>query len=381
MQRMKRLRQHPRSGGFTLIELLVVIGIISILAALLLPALSQGKARAKRTACVNQLRQVGLGFQMFANEHGNKPPMQVSTNDGGTAELVNLTNSESAAFASAYRHLQALSNELVTAKILYCPTDNGRQQTNDFPWLQDRNVSYFVNERTELGKSTSILAGDRNLTNDWIAGTTALQPAAPRSFRWTAELHRFNGNLLFADGRVEQWNHAAVLLPGPEPVAPPPPAPTDEPPALTATEFRPEPQPGVATKPVTPEPKVGGAGSVPSNGAARGTTAPRRTVQMLALQQSLAQAQIVAAAREQMRLEQQSRAVATTNAVVAAEAGDEEMISGFDQKVIAMLHNAIKWWYLLLILIVLAYLANKARQQWGKEPKRQMQRRLLEDEV
>jgi prepilin-type N-terminal cleavage/methylation domain-containing protein/prepilin-type processing-associated H-X9-DG protein len=354
---MKRLRQHPRSGGFTLIELLVVIGIISILTALLLPALSQGKLRAKRAACVNNLRQVGLGFQMFANEHGNKPPMQVSANDGGTAELVSPTNSEPAVFASAYRHLQALSNELVTAKILYCPTDDGRQQTNDFPWLQDRNVSYFVNERTELGKSTSILAGDRNLTN---AGPTAPMIEANRSFHWTAELHRFKGNLLFADGRVEQWNHAAVLLPGPEPVATPPTPPADEPPALTPTESRPDPKPGVVAQKVAPAPKAGGAGSAPNNGAAPGTPPPRRTVQMLALQQSMAQGQIVAAAR--MRTET-AQALPVTNRVATTNATEVVTAGSFDGKLVAALQGAFKWWYWLLLLLVLALIANRVRRE------------------
>jgi prepilin-type N-terminal cleavage/methylation domain-containing protein/prepilin-type processing-associated H-X9-DG protein len=64
----------PRwTAAFTLIELLVVIAIIAILAAMLLPALAKAKAKAKQTACLNNLRQIGIGSAMYVNQYAKYP--------------------------------------------------------------------------------------------------------------------------------------------------------------------------------------------------------------------------------------------------------------------------------------------------------------------
>jgi prepilin-type N-terminal cleavage/methylation domain-containing protein/prepilin-type processing-associated H-X9-DG protein len=81
----------PRKQGFTLIELLVVIAIIAILAAILFPVFAQAREKARQTSCLSNLKQMGLGFMMYAQDYDETMPAAFAQNGaingGGVAEV------------------------------------------------------------------------------------------------------------------------------------------------------------------------------------------------------------------------------------------------------------------------------------------------------
>jgi prepilin-type N-terminal cleavage/methylation domain-containing protein len=65
----------PRTNGFTLIELLVVIAIIAILAAILFPVFAHARAKARQTACLSNMKQLGTGLMMYAQDYDETLPL------------------------------------------------------------------------------------------------------------------------------------------------------------------------------------------------------------------------------------------------------------------------------------------------------------------
>lgn len=114
------VRAKPSAGpqaqgiAFTLVELMVVIGIVSILAAILLPTLSRSKASARATTCLSNLRQIGLAVRLYIDENENRLPTMY---DGGLGTNAMLTNTLLPTVD------QVLVPYLVTTNLLRCPSD------------------------------------------------------------------------------------------------------------------------------------------------------------------------------------------------------------------------------------------------------------------
>ncbi len=131
------LRSRKRSIAFTLIELLVVIAIIAILAALLLPALSNAKEQARRIACLSNQKQIGLALQMYGGDNNTWLPIPASDNGGATTEVIASTNRWPWPAQIYTPNLYLIYNDsyLPSKQIFRCPSFSDRDQPDSSYWF------------------------------------------------------------------------------------------------------------------------------------------------------------------------------------------------------------------------------------------------------
>ena len=134
-----------KGQGFTLVELLVVIAIMAVLAALLLPVLANSKEKARSAQCVNNLRQWGLAFQMYADDHDDFLPRRGQ----GVQMLAQINRPEDwfnalPPYFGLSSFQEMISNNVTpaahTQSVFICPTADDPRGTYFLPYGMNMNL-------------------------------------------------------------------------------------------------------------------------------------------------------------------------------------------------------------------------------------------------
>lgn len=217
------------SIAFSLVELMVIIAILTVLIAMLLPVLVKSRRTSHLLPCVNNLKNIGLAFRTYATDHQDKFPMNVGTNQGGSAEWIAMKANGT---KYLYMTFRCLTNELSTPKILKCPADKKAMALNwDSDMTSGKNgsgngcISYGLGIEVQEDKPSMLLAMDRNITNGGAGGSAVITAYNPISqwgnlgtnhstnsgAGWSAELHPFYGNGAVGDGSMQSFNNTRLI--------------------------------------------------------------------------------------------------------------------------------------------------------------------------
>ena len=191
-----------RAGAhaFGMVEVLAIITVVVVLGWLLMPRMTNCGASATRIKCVNNLKNIGLAFRIFATDNDDMFPAEVMVSNGVERLSIDI--------ASLYGFI---SNELSTPKILLCPEDKKKKEAASFATFSAKNISYFASLSAKGTTPTAFLAGDRNLTTNGIPVSPGLLTLRTNVvIRWTEELHKGQGNVVMGDGSVQQMSSSRL---------------------------------------------------------------------------------------------------------------------------------------------------------------------------
>ena len=215
--------------SFTLIELLVVIAIIAILASMLLPALSKAREKARAVSCLNNQKQCGLGFLMYADDNNGEILTEASPYGDDTSYwpwMPIYSNDTIWRTWSIAAHQGAFSQALINDKQMFCPdtkpaADSNRVwQTYATP-IRDNGYyggiitgssvadgySSYSPDRCQTSNSKIYLMADSARVSDYSKGCYHILSINIGGEGKLAIRHAGKANMLFADG------HAATLEP------------------------------------------------------------------------------------------------------------------------------------------------------------------------